>query len=167
MLAGVFPFEARDKYQNGHGNMLIRLLKLFTIANARGKEMDISALVTVLAETFLVPAYALQPYLEWTPVDDHSAKALLQYNGTTVEGQFYFNDTGEFTRFETNDRFKTTGKKYEKCKWLVTAGNYTEKNGTRFPADLSAAWHDKNGIFEYFKGSIENITFNTLQTAQQ
>jgi hypothetical protein len=159
-LAGIFPFEGRDKYQNGHGNMLIKLLKLFTIANVRGREMDISALVTVLSETFLTPTYALQPYLEWTSVDEYSAKAQMQHNGTTVEGQFYFNDAGEFTRFETNDRYKTVGKKYEKCKWSVTVGNYVEKNGVRFPANASASWHDKNGTFEYFKGCIENIAYN-------
>jgi Family of unknown function (DUF6920) len=161
LLAGIFPFEGRDKYQNGHGNMLIRLLKLFTIANARGEEMDISALVTVLSETFLTPTYALQPYLEWVPVDEYSAKAQVHHDGNTAGGQFYFNNAGEFIRFETDDRYKTVGNKYEKCKWVVTVGDYIERNGVRFPTNASAAWHDKDWMFEYFKGRIENIIYNT------
>ena len=64
-ILGIFPFEARDKCQNGKGNMLIKLLKLFTVADAKGVEMDKSALVTVLSETFIIPTYALQDYIEW------------------------------------------------------------------------------------------------------
>jgi len=48
-----YSFEGRDKYQNGKGNMLIKLLKMFTVADAKGKEMDESALVTLLSEVYL------------------------------------------------------------------------------------------------------------------
>jgi hypothetical protein len=153
-LAGLFPFEGRDKYQDGHGNMLIRLLKLFTVTDAKGPEMDASALVTVLSETFLVPSYALQPYLHWEAVDEYSAKASLQYNGMSVAGQFYFNGAGECTRFETKSRYRAVGKKYQQSKWVASLGDYAENNGLRAPATASAAWHDKDGVFEYFKGYL-------------
>ena len=62
-IFGIFPFEGRDKYQDGHGNMLIKLLKIIKVADAKGKEIDESALVTILAEALAVPTYALQDYI--------------------------------------------------------------------------------------------------------
>jgi hypothetical protein len=160
-IAGLFLFEGRDKYQNRHGNMLIKLMNMITIGDAKGPEMDASALVTILAETFLVPGYALQPYITWTPVDHTCAKATLTYNGGSVSGVFYFNEAGEMIRFETDDRyFSEKGNNYKKLKWFVTAGNYKKKDSIRFATELTASWITGVGTYEYFKGTIEDVTFN-------
>ncbi len=160
-LAGLFLFEGRDKFQNGHGNMLIKLLNFITLGDAKGPEMDASALVTVLAETFLVPGYALQPYLSWTAIDATSAGATLTYNGVTVSGTFQFNSLGEMLRFETDDRYLSAkGNSYQKQRWYVTAGNYKTKNGVCFATRLTAAWLLEEEPFEYFRGTIEDITYN-------
>ena len=79
-IMGIFPFEGRDKYQDGHGNMLIKLLKAITVVDAKSKEMDQSALVTVLAESLIVPTYALRQYIKWTALDANSAGAEIEYN---------------------------------------------------------------------------------------
>jgi hypothetical protein len=47
---GIIPFDGRDKYLDGTGNMYIRVLNTFVVENAAGKEMDQSSLVTILAE---------------------------------------------------------------------------------------------------------------------
>jgi len=160
-IMGIFPFEGRDKYQDGHGNMLIKLLKVIQVVDAKSKEMDESALVTVLAESLLVPTYALQHYIKWTAMDLKTAKAEIRYNNSKVSGLFYFNDNGEFTRFETDDRYYSEkGTEYKKLKWSVIADNYIEKNGIRFPSYCKAIWNTEEGDFEYFKGTITNIKFN-------
>ncbi len=160
-IAGIFPFEGRDKFQDGHGNMLIKLLKIFKVADDKSKEMDEAGLVTILSETFLVPTYAIQPYIKWTAVEKNTATATIKYNGIEVGGTFSFNDSGVFIRFESNDRYNSEKKK--KVKWSVVADNYIEKNGILFPTELKAIWHYENGDFEYFKGIIDNITFNTRE----
>ncbi|MEW6064785.1 hypothetical protein P378_20485 [Desulforamulus profundi] len=160
-IMGIFPFEGRDKYQNGHGNMLIKFLKLLKVVDAKGKEMDESALVTVLAEALVVPTYAFQHYIKWTAIDSNTAKAVIRYNESEVSGLFYFDDLGEFIRFETDDRYYSErGTEYKKVKWSAVAGNYIEKNRIRFPSYLKAIWHTDEGDFEYFKGNIANIKFN-------
>lgn len=160
-LLGLFPFEGRDKYQNGHGNMLIKFLKMIKIADAKGKEMDASALVTILSEALLIPTYALQDYIEWTEMDSNTAKAILRDNGTEVSGLFFFNDLGQLLRFETEDRYYSEkGKEYKKVKWSAVLSDYVEKNGIRFPTHAKAIWHFENGDFEYFKGTITNIKYN-------
>lgn len=160
-ILGMIPFEGRDKCQHGHGHMLIKLLRMFTIADAKGKEMDASALVTVLAEALLVPGYALQKYIKWTPIDIKSAKATLTWKECEVSGIFFFNDKGEFERFETTDRYySTTGKDYKKIKWTATVDIYHETNGIRCPAYFRATWNTEKGDLDYFKGSLATIRYN-------
>lgn len=160
-ILGIFPFEGRDKYQDGHGNMLIKLLNIIKVADAKGKEMDESALVTILSEALLIPTYALQDYIEWTTIDSNTAKAVIRYNISEVSGLFYFSDQGELIRFVTDDRYYSErGTEYKKIKWSVVAGKYIEKNGIRFPTDIKVIWHTEKGDFEYFKGTIADIKYN-------
>lgn len=160
-ILGIIPFNGRDKYQDGHGNMLVKLLKFIKVADAKGREMDESGLVTVLAETFLVPTYALQDYIKWISIDTKTAKATISNNGCEVSGLFYFNADGEFIRFETEDRYYSEqGTEYTKLKWSAIVSSYAERNGIKFPADFRAVWHTEAGEYEYFKGSIDDIKYN-------
>jgi hypothetical protein len=47
--------KARDRYDNGAGHMLIKLLSLFTVADVRGPEMDISALLIFFNDMVMWP----------------------------------------------------------------------------------------------------------------
>lgn len=160
-MLGLIPVEGRDKYQDGRGNMKFKLCKFFPVVDASGPELDQSALVTVLAECLLVPGYALQDYIQWSPIDSHTAKAVLKHNNLAVSGSFTFNDLGEFICFTTNDRYYTErGNEYRCYKWSAVAGSYVEKDGIRFPSFLKSLWHLEIGEYEYFKGEITAIRFN-------
>ena len=163
-ILGIFPFEARDKYQDGKGNMLMKLLNLFTIADAKGVEMDKSGLVTVLSEISIIPTYALQDYIKWESVDNNNAKATLTYNGITVGGTFNFSDKGEMNSFYTENRyFAEKDGTYKNIPWSIVIDNYVEKDGMKFPNKLKVMWHFKDGDFEYFKGKISNIEYNVME----
>lgn len=163
-MFGIFPFEGRDKYHEGHGNMRIKLLKMFTVADGKGKEMDEAALVTVLAEALFVPGYALQDYLTWTAIDDTSVKGTISFNNTEVSGVFYFNDRGEYSRFETFDRhYSENGKEYKNVKWTGICGEHKEKNGIKYISSFSGVWNLEEHDFEYFKGKVTNITYNVKE----
>lgn len=160
-LAGLIPFEGRDKYQDGHGNMLIKLFKIFTVGDSKGAEMDRSALVTLLAEALFVPGYALQPYVSWEAINDLSAKAIIEDNGIKVSGIFYFNEKGENVKFETEDRyFAEKNGTYTKHKWTAFLENYKDFNGFMIPTIMRAAWHLPTGDFEYYKGTVNDVLFN-------
>ena len=142
-------------------NMIIRLLKRFTVGDALGKEMDASALVTVLAEVFLVPSYALQPYVKWQSIDDNSAGATLIFNETKVSAVFHFNSLGEMIRIDTDDRYFTEKDgTYTNVKWSGLMSNYIKKDGIKFPSEFKGVWHFNDGDFEYFLGKISNLKFN-------
>lgn len=163
-LYGLFSLEALDLYKDAQGQMLIKLLKMIPISNARGKEMDISELVTILAETMIIPHYALQKYITWEAIDASSIKGIINYNGISASGIFYFNENGECTQFTTQDRYLTKkNKQYQKTPWTATANNYVLKNGIRFPTKFSATWHAGHDNYEYFKGRIKSIEFNKTE----
>jgi len=159
-LGGIIPFGGRDKFQDGHGNMYIRLLGFITVGNVRGPKMDQSALVTVLAEAFLAPAYSLQPYIRWEPIDTLHAEATIEFNNIKAKGVFRFAESGEFAEFTTEDRWQNESDT-SPVKWSATADTYINRNGLFFPTDLRAIWHEKNGDFEYFKGKLGDLEFNT------
>lgn len=161
-IFGIFPFEGKDKYQDGHGNMLIKLLKFFKLDEVTGKEMDQGELVTVLAEALLIPTYSLQPYITWTSINNNACKAVIEFNNIKAEGTFYFNELGEFIRFETKDRYRSDKKHFKKVRWSAVASNYIEKNGIKFPSRLKGIWHMEKGDFEYFIGTINSIDYNTV-----
>jgi hypothetical protein len=129
--------------------------------NAEGDELTVSALITLLAEVLFIPNYALQEYIEWTPIDDHRAQATIRHEGHTASGTFDFDDEGFFRSFESNDRFYLTPDgRYEKRKFSVFVKDYKENNDILIPATVSAVWHLDHGEYEYWRGTISHIRYN-------
>jgi len=163
-LYGLFPLEALDLYKDAQGQMLVKLLKMIPISNARGKEMNAAELVTILAETIIIPHYALQKYITWEVIDATSVKGTIQHNGISACGIFHFNKDGECTRFITQDRYLTKkNNQYQKTPWTATANDYILKKGLRLPTKFSATWHTENGDYEYFKGNIKSVEYNKTE----
>ena len=80
----VAPFihiAGRDKYENEKGNMLIKLLSLFTVANSEGKEIDQGTMLRYLAEMAWFPTAVINDYITWEELDDHNAKATIDLWG--------------------------------------------------------------------------------------
>ena len=158
-LFGLFPFGAIDRFQDGKGNMLIKLFNYFTIANSRGPQIDIAELVTILAEAILVPAYFLQPYIQWEEIDPYTVKGTITHGNNSASGIFYFNEHHQFLRFETEDRYYDNQGKFEKHKWTAYAWNYKKSNGINHPLNFMAVWNLPNMDYTYFKGRVDKITY--------
>jgi len=159
-IAGVVPMEGRDLYQDGKGRMLIRVARLFIVGDDAGREMDQSALVTILAEALFVPGYALQPYITWEPVDERTARATIRHRDTAAAGVFHFDADGAFTRFETEDRYQGTGEGAQRVRWSVDVLDYADRDGMRIPGQVRGTWHPEEGDFEYWRGRIAAVRFN-------
>jgi hypothetical protein len=160
-MCGIIPFSGRDKYQDGIGHMYIKVMNLIPIVDLIGEEMNKAALVTVLAETFLAPAYALQPYLCWRSVDQHTAIGTLSYNNTKVSGTFHFRDNGEMERFETNDRYLSQKDgTLKQTRWVTTTSNYQERNGVRIPGEMCAYWDVAGSLKQYARMKISDVRYD-------
>jgi hypothetical protein len=147
-MLGVLPFEGRDLYCDGQGNMLGCLAKVITLFDSKGSEMNISAAVTYLSESLIIPSCALQKFIHWESIDKNHAKASIEYLGVKAEGSFSFDNDGKFIKFTTDERYMDTGNgKPEKQKWTVSVNTYMDKHGLKIPAKKKAVWNLPSGDY--------------------
>lgn len=158
----VAPFlyiTGRDKYYEGNGNMLIKLLSLITVADARGKELDQGALLRYLGETVWFPTAALSSYIKWEKIDSNSARATMSYRGITASGVFIFNEKSEVIKFVA-ERYMELNGQYVMETWSCPLKDYKEFNGIWIPTKGEAVWNLKTGDFSYYQAEITEIEYN-------
>lgn len=154
-------FTGKDLYKNGQGSMIGKILNLFTVINAKGKEISQSALITSFCEMMLLSGYAFQDYIKWKAIDKQTIEATLSDHQFEVSGTFYFDETGKFKYFETNDRYFDAGKgNFVKKKFASRVTSYQEIDGLTIPEQAQVLWYLDGKEYCYFKGTIERINFN-------
>lgn len=160
-LFGLLPFGAKDAYQHGRGNMLIKLAG-FTLSDAQGWQMNQAALVTFLAEAILLPTALLQPNIAFEKVGPNQVRASITDAGMRVSGDFTTNSRHQITAFTTNDRFYSkNGREYENWRWSALLDRYSIRNGVATPTVVRAVWHMPNGQdYEYFRAAIKAFHYN-------
>jgi len=149
----------RDKYFEGKGKMLIKLLSLVTVVDAAGKELDQGALLRYLAETIWFPTAALSDYIQWEEIDAHSAKAVMSYKGVTASGVFVFNEDYEATSF-SGQRYREKNGRYRLETWSPRVWDYKDFNGFKLPAKAEVIWKLKSGDFKWYQLEISAVEFN-------
>ncbi|GEO21636.1 hypothetical protein CQA01_21700 [Cyclobacterium qasimii] len=156
------PFLAvvgRDKFENGHGEMMIKLLSFFSIVDAKSNEkVNQATLQRYLAEIVWFPSFALSPYISWEAIDDYSAKATMEYNGTVGSGEFHFEENGDFKKFVAM-RYKDAVDVLP-TEWTVTATKTEERNGIKIPVESKAEWKLAKGNWTWLKLKITDIRYN-------
>jgi len=158
------PLAARDLYRDGYGEMKGKLFNLIKVVFDNSKETAQSALITTFCEFMFIPGYLLLDNVKWEQLEECSVKGTLNDNGIEVSGIFYFDQDGFFTRFETNDRYYTIGKHtYEKVKFSAIVESYKMQGDIKINERVKVIWHLPKLDFEYYKGTIERITFNVLE----
>lgn len=156
----MITLSGRDKFKNGEGHLLIKLLSLFTVAKSGNDEkMNSATMIRYLAEISWFPSAALSEFIRWESVDSFSAKAIMDFQGVRAEGIFHFNPAGDFIRF-TADRFMGNGKNAKPEKWLVEVTGYKEFHGYRIPYKNKVTWQLQTGDFNWANIEITEIDFN-------
>ncbi|WP_299457852.1 DUF6544 family protein [uncultured Microscilla sp.] len=160
---GVMGVVGRDKFEHGQGEMVIKLMSLVSVANAKQSEkVDQATLQRYLAEIVWYPTASLSPYIVWEQIDGNTAKATMKVNDTKGAGAFYFDDHGNFLKF-TALRYKDLKDKEPKL-WTVSAIKTEERNGIRMPVELKADWKLDNGDWTWLKLKIKAINYNVTKT---
>ncbi|OEH85069.1 hypothetical protein BHU72_05515 [Desulfuribacillus stibiiarsenatis] len=157
--APLLHIVGRDMYLEGNGNMLIKVLSLFTVADGKGAEVDQGSLVRYLAEMVWFPTMALSDLITWETVDDRSAKASMTYMGVRAEGIFTFNELGEVTLFEAM-RYGDFGGEYRLEKWVIQLSDTKEFHGYRVPTKGEVIWKLPEGDFSWYHFELKDIEFN-------
>jgi hypothetical protein len=153
------PMVGRDKFEHGKGEMEIKLLSFIPVAHVKNNSKTNEAtLQRYLAELVWFPSAALNPYIRWEAIDDHSAKATMRIAGTEGSGVFYFDEKGFFQKFVAL-RYKESDKNAIRIPWTVTALKTEEKNGIFIPTELKVDWTIDHREWTWLKLKIEQIEY--------
>ncbi len=159
--SGLMYVAGKDKYAGGAGNMQIRVLSMFPVADTRGMETSQGSMLRFLAEMEWFPSAAICPYVSWTDINERSAKATISYGGITASGVFDFTKEGDVANFSA-DRYMEHDGIFTLEKWYVPVTDYGVFQGIRIPVKGKAIWKLKSGDFNWFNWEIADIEYNTL-----
>lgn len=149
----------RDKFENGSGEISIKMFSVIPIADAKNNEkVDEASLQRYLGEIVWFPTAVLSPFIKWEPIDNRSAKATMSFQGTEGTGIFHFDDNGEFSKF-TAMRFRGVSDN-EPTLWTVNAIRVEERNGIKIPVECEATWELENQDWTWLKLKITDIEYN-------
>jgi Family of unknown function (DUF6544) len=152
-------FRGRDKFENGKGEMLIKLNSLFNVVNEKGIKMDESTAQRYLGEVVWFPSLALSPYISWEPINDTTARAILTYKGTNGSGTFYFNSEGDVIKYSAL-RYKDNEVDAKREEWVMSIDNYKVFENIRVPAIMTATWKLNEGDWTWLKLEVLEIKYN-------
>jgi len=149
-------------YKDEKAIMLIKLLGLFTVSDAKGPEMDQGETVTVFNDMcLLAPATLIDKNIVWESVDFLTVKARFTNGKINIGASLFFNEKGELINFISNDRFETKdGKTYKNSPWYTPVESYQDLNGFRLPASAKTIYKHPDGDFCYGEFMIKNIEYN-------
>lgn len=163
-MNGLLNFQGRDKYDEGKGEMLIKLNSLINIVNERGEKLDEGTLQRFLGEMVWFPSLALSPYVKWEPIDGNTARAVMNYQGASGAGTFHFNSGGDVIRFSAL-RYKGNEADAKRQAWAVNVLDYKTFEGIRVPSKIISTWKLDDKDWTWLKMEVRDIQFN-LQAGQ-
>ncbi|MDD2630205.1 MAG: hypothetical protein PHV61_08630 [Limnochordia bacterium] len=149
----------RDMYEQGRGHMLIRVLALIPVADAKGKEIDQGTMLRYLGEMAWFPTAALSDYLRWEEIDTNTAKATMTHGGITASGVFRFSDDGKVLSFEAERHMENKGE-FSLEDWIVQMKEYKEFNGVVIPNKVDVIWKLDSGDFHWFSCEVTDVEYN-------
>jgi hypothetical protein len=157
------PFKVvvgRDKFENGKGEMLIKVLSLLPVVNIKGNaKINTAALQRYLGEIVWFPSEAVSPYITWETINDFSARATMTYKGITGSGTFFFDESGNFEKF-TAMRYMGGEEDSQLKEWTIVARESTDMNGINIPVNMTATWKLENGDWTWLQLELTDISYN-------
>jgi hypothetical protein len=155
-LAGGLFMVGEDRYYNGRGEMLIKLLGLVTVVRSSGPEIDQGTLLRYLGEMCWLPSAALSPYIKWKELDANRAEATMSYGGVSASGIFTFDEQGDVTGFEAMRYGEFEGvSRLER--WHIECADHREMDGVRVPTRCAVSWKFKDGDFKWLELQVTNL----------
>ncbi len=161
-VAPMLELTARDRFDSGQGNMLIKFQSLFTVADSRGSEIDQASMVRYLAELAWYPPAALSSYLAWEGIDSTSARVTMTIGSAAVSGIFRFDAEGDLTGFEAQ-RYRESEGKSSLDLWSIAMRESRSFGGIRIPAFSEVTWKLPAGDYTWFRLELTTVEYNVAQ----
>lgn len=158
-MNGLLNFQGRDKFEDGKGEMLIKMNSLLKVVDEKGRKIDEGSLQRYLGEMVWFPSLALSPYITWEYIDDNTAKATMTYKDTSGSGTFYFNSSGDVIKFMAL-RFKGNEPDAKRFEWEMNITEYKKFEGIKVPIKMTSTWKLDEEDWTWLKLEVANIKYN-------
>lgn len=153
LFVGPLPVvRARDMYRAGGGHMLIKVASAFTVADAKGEELDQGEMMRYLNEMMWFPSAFLADNVSFEALDATSARVTLTDHGRRVTATLFFDADGRLSEFE--------GRRYadgELETWSVPVTAYGELAGLNLPTRCKAVWKLARGDEDYIEVTVTEL----------
>lgn len=156
------PAQAYHRYVDGTASMRVKAAALVPVVTQSGPRMTEAETVTLLNDLcVMAPAALIEPTIEWTPVDAHTADAVFTNAGHTVRARLTFNDAGALVDFVSDDRSQVTiGGAIRRVRWSTPLGPYRTFGRTRLTSGGEARWHEPDGDWTYIEIVFDEVRYN-------
>lgn len=159
-MMSVIQVAGRDRFANGKGAMLIKMLSLVPMANEQDNpRIDQGALQRYLAEMLWYPSLALSEFVSWKSVNENSAIATMDYRGTSGECTFFFNSEGMPERVSAM-RYRGGDEDAELTEWVVEVQELGRMGGLKIPAKCAVTWKLDSGDWTWAELEVTEVVFN-------
>ena len=153
--------RVHDAYIAGEGILHAALFGLISLAKVRGTpEMAQGELMRFFAEAAWYPTALLPSQgVQWTAVDDSSAKGTLRDGETVLNLLFRFDKDCLIESVRAESRGRTVAGNQVPTPWDCRYSHYELRDGIRIPRRGEVAWILPNGPHPYWRGDITKISY--------
>lgn len=154
MAGGVVPMFGTDRYAEGRGRMVGRLLGLVTVADGSGPAFDAGELVTWVNDAALLdPSLLLVPAAAWSPVDADRFDLAFTDGPSTVTARIEVGEDGLLRGFRTEDRWYAGVDPPLRAPWRTPVDGWAVTGDGRVVATGGrATWELPDGDLTYIEG---------------
>jgi hypothetical protein len=163
MFPGV-PAHVEDSYIVGQGQLIAKLLGLFTVADAHGGgELARGEFMRYFAEAAWYPTALLPSQgVRWQAAGDTSANATLVDGPIALTLLFSFNEAGLIASVRAESRGAGVGKDMVMLPWDCALSDYQPQDGMLLPKRGEAAWMRPDGRKAYFAGHVRQLSYEFM-----
>ena len=156
------PATGIHLYKDEKAIMVIKLLGIFRLVDAKGVEMNQGETVTVFNDMcFMAPATLIDKNIQWEIIDSLTVKARYTNGNIAISAKLFFNDKGDLINFISNDRFETTdGKVFKNYPWSTPVKEYKDFNGIRIASSALTVYHRPDNDFCYGEFVLKELEYN-------
>jgi hypothetical protein len=156
------PAVGLHLYKNEAATMVIKLLNLFKVVDAKGSEMNQAETVTVLNDMcFMAPGSLIDKNITWETMDAGQVKATFTNGQITISAILTFDEEGKLMNFLSFDRFETSdGKIYINNPWETPVTEYRKIGDYYLPSKADVIYKRPEGDFCYLEFRLQEIKYN-------
>ena len=160
MMPGL-PVHVHDAYVAGEGVLNASIVGLFSVVDMRGRgAVAEGELMRFFAEATWCPTALLPSQgVRWKAVDESSARATLTEGDVSITLLFSFDERGLIETARAEARGRTAGGRIVPTPWRCHVWNYQKRGGILVPLDGEVAWLLPEGEKPYWRGHIDEISY--------